>query len=343
MNKDTDKLSKGDVSSHSTLKSRSIHNDGDSTATVLSMESARTAHSGNLFINQSNGKVAETEKGDPLKLGTFSGVFIPCVQSILGVILFIRLPFITAQAGVLLCTAIIALCTMASLLTTYSLSVIATNGTIKEGGPYYVLSRSLGQGAGTAIGILFYLGNTLSTSMYVMGAVETWQSTAISYLVSFYPGIDTQVMSVVLVFMITTIVSVGGDYIAMTSSVFLMIVVVTIISILIGSTLFAVGVYDGTLTEGDRIYMDNIHPNYIIDRVTEIQYDFTALVALFFPSVTGILSGSTNSSNLANPAKSIPKGTFGAIATTVSLLIVHLVGIQWLFAHFQFFKSIIVI
>lgn len=46
----------------------------------------------------------------------------------------------------------------------------------------------------------------------ILGAVETWQSTAISYLVSFYPSIDSQIMSLVLVFMITTIVSVGGAF-----------------------------------------------------------------------------------------------------------------------------------
>lgn len=33
------------------------------------------------------------------KLGTLFGVFLPCMQNILGVILFLRLPFITAQAG----------------------------------------------------------------------------------------------------------------------------------------------------------------------------------------------------------------------------------------------------
>ena len=35
------------------------------------------------------------------KLGTLMGVFIPTFQNILGIILFLRLPWITGQAGIL--------------------------------------------------------------------------------------------------------------------------------------------------------------------------------------------------------------------------------------------------
>ena len=37
---------------------------------------------------------------DASKLGTVTGVFLPCVQNILGVILFLRLSAITGEAGV---------------------------------------------------------------------------------------------------------------------------------------------------------------------------------------------------------------------------------------------------
>jgi len=35
-----------------------------------------------------------------------------------------------------------------------------------------VISRNLGPGYGASIGLLFYLGNTVATSMYVIGGVE---------------------------------------------------------------------------------------------------------------------------------------------------------------------------
>lgn len=72
------------------------------------------------------------------------GVFQPCVQNILGVILFIRLPFIVGQAGIFLTMVIIVVAKAATTLTTLSMNAIATNGQVQAGGPYYIISRNLG-------------------------------------------------------------------------------------------------------------------------------------------------------------------------------------------------------
>ena len=111
--------------------------------------------------------------GSEAKLGTLAGVFLPCISQILGVIFFLRLPTITAQAGCIGTTVIIAVCSLSTFVTSLSLSAIATNGTIQAGGPYYIISRTLGVEVGGSLGLLFYLGTTLSASMYVLGAVET--------------------------------------------------------------------------------------------------------------------------------------------------------------------------
>lgn len=63
-------------------------------------------------------------------------------------------------------------CFLQTFITSISLSAIATNGEIKGGGAYYMLSRNLGTEFGTAIGILFYLGNAVAASMYLVGGVE---------------------------------------------------------------------------------------------------------------------------------------------------------------------------
>ena len=53
-----------------------------------------------------------------------------------------------------------------------SLSAIATNGTVKGGGAYYLISRSLGPEFGGSIGIVFYLGYVLNTGMNDVGLVD---------------------------------------------------------------------------------------------------------------------------------------------------------------------------
>ncbi|XP_066521337.1 solute carrier family 12 member 7-like isoform X2 [Hoplias malabaricus] len=106
------------------------------------------------------------------QMGTFIGVFLPCMQNILGVILFLRLTWIVGTAGVLGSFAIVFLCCTCTLLTAISMSAIATNGVVPAGGSYYMISRSLGPEFGGAVGICFYLGTTFAGSMYILGTIE---------------------------------------------------------------------------------------------------------------------------------------------------------------------------
>lgn len=59
-----------------------------------------------------------------------------------------------------------------TLLTSISMSAIATNGVVPAGGSYFMISRALGPEFGGAVGVLFYLGTTFASSMYILGAVE---------------------------------------------------------------------------------------------------------------------------------------------------------------------------
>jgi hypothetical protein len=55
-------------------------------------------------------------------LGTLAGVFLPCMQNILGIILFLRLSWIVGQAGVGMTLGIVCMCCASTLLTGLSLS-----------------------------------------------------------------------------------------------------------------------------------------------------------------------------------------------------------------------------
>ena len=59
-----------------------------------------------------------------------------------------------------------------NLITTLSLSAIATNGTVRGGGAYYLISRSLGPEFGGSIGVVFYLGFVFNTGLNAVGLID---------------------------------------------------------------------------------------------------------------------------------------------------------------------------
>ncbi|EGB07220.1 hypothetical protein AURANDRAFT_53926, partial [Aureococcus anophagefferens] len=259
------------------------------------------------------------------KLGTFKGVFLPCLQNILGVILFLRLCWITGQAGALGATGIVLICATSTFLTALSLSAVATNGKVEAGGPYFVISRNLGPEVGTAVGLLFYLGTTIAASMYVLGAVEALYDGFAGATRSADFPLRSVLTALAMMALLAAIVHVGVKQVNAAASVFLSIVLLSVFCLIMGILLFAGDAYSGELGGGDRDFFDNVKPNFEED--DGVQWDFRSLLAIFYPSVTGIMAGSNRSGVLATPSKSIPLGTLAAIALTTFLYVV----VVWLY------------
>lgn len=252
-----------------------------------------------------------TAKDKDERLGTVMGVLVPCLANILGVLLFLRLPFIAGEAGIGLTLLIVFLSALTTTLTTLSMSAIATNGQIEGGGSYFLISRSLGPQFGAAVGISFFLGTSASCAMYILGAVEAMQA---SFSVEQPSTFQTQFYGIIFLTALFLIVYFGTKFVARVGPVGLGFVFLGVISVFVG--LFLLGTDASTYEEGDAIGY-RLKSNW--DSAFTSGNTFGSLLSLFFPSVTGIMAGANRSAVLKDPSTSIPKGTLTAIAITTTL------------------------
>ncbi|KAM3929750.1 solute carrier family 12 member 7 isoform 2-T2 [Leptodactylus fuscus] len=176
------------------------------------------------------------------RMGTFIGVYLPCLQNILGVILFLRLTWIVGSAGVLESFCIVLMCCLCTMLTAISMSAIATNGVVPAGGSYYMISRSLGPEFGGAVGLCFYLGTTFAGAMYILGTIEILL-TYISPNAAIFPieQDDPQALlnnmriyGTCIIAMMAIVVFVGVKYVNKLALVFLACVILSIMAIYAG-------------------------------------------------------------------------------------------------------------
>ncbi len=227
------------------------------------------------------------------RFGTFAGVFTPCVLTILGVIMFLRLGTVVGQAGVIAAVTIVLASKVITLLTTLSLSAIVTNTKVEGGGAYFLISRSLGPEFGGAIGLLFFAAQALSVAMYVIGFTEA----AMAY---FPGGTSPTLVATVTNILVFACVAIGAGWTIKIQFFILATVIVSLISFYLGA-------------------IQSFAPESLAENLTSGYQDgesFWTMFALFFPAVTGIMAGANMSGDLKDPARSIPRGTIAAVFVT---------------------------
>uniref|UniRef100_A0A4W6G778 Solute carrier family 12 member 2 n=1 Tax=Lates calcarifer TaxID=8187 RepID=A0A4W6G778_LATCA len=254
-------------------------------------------------------KEAAESKG-VVKFGWIKGVLVRCMLNIWGVMLFIRMSWIVGQAGIVLSCVIVAMATVVTTITGLSTSAIATNGFVRGGGAYYLISRSLGPEFGGSIGLIFAFANAVAVAMYVVGFAET-----VVELLGVDAIMTDQINDIRIVGTITVIVLLGISVAGMEweakAQIFLLVVLITaIVNFFIGTFIpskskESVGFfgYDGA------IMWENMGPDFRGE-------SFFSVFAIFFPAATGILAGANISGDLADPQLAIPRGTLLAILIT---------------------------
>ncbi|XP_071750444.1 solute carrier family 12 member 4 [Centroberyx gerrardi] len=178
-------------------------------------------------------------------MGTLMGVYLPCLQNIFGVILFLRLTWIVGTAGIVQSFLIVLMCCSCTMLTAISMSAIATNGVVPAGGAYFMISRSLGPEFGGAVGLCFYLGTTFAAAMYILGAIEIFLKYLVPQAAIFHAtdphGGDSALLNNMRVYgsiclsLMAVVVFVGVKYVNKLASLFLACVIISIVSIYAGA------------------------------------------------------------------------------------------------------------
>lgn len=241
----------------------------------------------------------ETKSHGPSKFGTFLGVYLPSLLTILGLIMYLRFGWVLGNVGLGLTILIVILASSITFITGLSASAISTNMLIGAGGEYYMISRSLDLELGGAIGIPLYLCRTLSITFYCFGLAEAVALFLPDYGLS--PDVLVQLLAAGFVIIVTILSS---------KSAALVLKLQIPIFILVGFSVIAL--IAGISSSGFK------------EPVFEASYQtapegFWYVFAVFFPAVTGFTAGIGLSGDLKDPQKSIPIGTMGAILTGLAL------------------------
>ncbi|XP_059164423.1 solute carrier family 12 member 5-like [Physella acuta] len=327
-------------------------------------------------------------------LGTFLGVFLPCCQNIVGVIYFVRFPWIVGCAGIFEGGIIVMICCGMSICTAISMSAIATNGRVTAGGTYFMISRSLGPTFGGSVGILFFLGTSISVAMYYLGTIETLLTYIAPSMAIFGDAPedparlnDYRLYCSILLLIMTTVVFIGVKCVSRFAFFAILFLVAGLLSIFCGlaaaspersvklcvlgnraikySAVFKNNSWECNKDPGGPLYKlycpegnmcdefflqnearlipgipgfslrlvkdawDNFYtekgniPGTNVkaqsarkDITTDITTSFIVLIGIYFPSITGVESGSNYSGDLKDAQVSIPRGTISAAIVT---------------------------
>ncbi|XP_023294642.2 bumetanide-sensitive sodium-(potassium)-chloride cotransporter isoform X1 [Lucilia cuprina] len=265
-----------------------------------------------------------------LKFGWIKGVLVRCLLNIWGVMLFLRLSWVVGQAGIMEGFILILTTTIVTSITALSMSAISTNGVIKGGGTYYMISRSLGPEFGGSIGLIFSLANAVACAMYVVGFCESMLDLLNSMGLSIIDGSiqDVRIIGSITILILLVIVVVGMEWEAKAQIGLLIILLIAIADFVIGSIIGPKSDEEraqGFLGYNMTLLKDNFFADYRMEK--GVRHDFFSVFAIFFPAATGILAGANISGDLKDPQKSIPKGTLLAILiTTITYLIMVVIA-----------------
>ncbi|MGK2885911.1 MAG: amino acid permease, partial [Rhodococcus sp. (in: high G+C Gram-positive bacteria)] len=255
----------------------------------------------------------EHEQAQASKFGTFAGVFTPTLLTILGVIMFLRLGWVTGNAGLGGAWAIIGIAFVITGFTALSMSSFVTNIRVGAGGAFSMISQSLGLEVGGALGVPLFVAQALGVVMYVFGFRAGWEWAAQSMGLPALPSIAIDLIVFGLILSLTLI-----------STRFAMRIHFLILAVIAASIAsVAIAAFTGPM-DNPIVWWGEFAgaPEENFPGTT-----FWVVFAVFFPAATGIMAGANMSGDLKNPRRAIPVGTLAAVAIS---FVVYLALAWWM-------------
>ena len=218
-------------------------------------------------------------------IGTFLGVYLPSLFTMIGALLYLPFPAILGNFGIVKTVFVIIFCLILTLITALSLSSTASNMHVGEGGSYFMISRSFGLKTGAVMGLAVYIAHTLMACLCILGFTES--------ISPFVPVLSKPVISII------TLLLVGALSFSSTTWAIRAQAIIFVL-VLVSCGCFLNGSYDAIPT--GAIF---IRP----------AFSFWAAFAVIYPALIGIEAGAALSGDLKRPTFSLAVGTIGATIT----------------------------
>ncbi len=239
------------------------------------------------------------------KLGMIGGVFVPTMNSIFGVVVFLRWGFAVGHAGVGHVLLMLLLGGAVSYFTTVSVSGLSTNETVRAGGAYYMISRAIGVEFGGSLGVMFFVSQTLGIGFYTLGCTETIMNVVHDAGYEF-----PKVAMAFLIHTFTFVMSLAGNtFFSRISSAILVVIIAALFLALLSYWFRPAGSSLGFVGMSASNFVANFGPSY------GGPWDFLSVFGVVYPSMTAILTGANMSGSLAEPGHAIPVGTALSVLT----------------------------
>lgn len=265
----------------------------------------------------------EESSGSGGRLGTFFGVFVPCISSMFGVVCFLRLSSIVGHAGFWGAFLVIVAGFTICFLTMLSLCALITHGEILGGGMYQAMRNSLGLEWSGALGTVFYVAFVSRVAFGMLGFAEMFcyfLGIGDDHVHDLKPWeapntyINIAVASGGLL-LITLFALRGAKFTSQVSTIVFMFIVLSIASALV--CLLVPTRQKGVFTAfSASTFKANAAPTFKVNTLTD-KYSFFGLLVMFMPDFVGVVAGTNLSGELRRASSSIPTGSISALVVAL--------------------------